>query len=102
MLLVAEIDQRVEAGHRFDPDIAALAARYQRANSGGVALISALGGSMESWLTRLPQPVRDGLDEATRAALSQSVKVAQATRTGRLQDPPDWVNSALGVALGAA
>jgi len=85
-----------------ETDIKALAARYRRANSGGVALINALGGSMESWLTRLPQPVRDGLDEATRAALAQSVKLAQASRTDRFQDPPDWVNSALGVALGAA
>ncbi|MEP4199050.1 MAG: EcsC family protein [Aliishimia sp.] len=78
-----------------------LAQRHNKASSGGMEIITRLGTHAEGWLDRLPAPVRDGLDGATRAALSRAVKVAQASRTA-VPDQPGWVNSVVGAAMGAA
>ena len=78
-----------------------MAQRYRRASGGGMEIINALGGKAEGWLSRLPGPVRDGLDSATRAALEQAVKAAGASRKA-VPDQPGWVNSMLGAAMGAA
>ena len=64
-----------------------------------MALINRFGTRAEHWLNRLPGPVRGGLDGATRAALAQAVKTAQASRTA-VPDQPDWVNGAVGAAMG--
>lgn len=78
-----------------------IAKRYRMASRGGIQVINALGGQAENWMTHLPAPVRDGMEAGTEAALRQVVKAAQASR-GVVGDPPGWVSSALGVALGAA
>ena len=82
-------------------EVAELADRYAKASRGGIAVINALGGRAETWMNRLPDPVRAGLDGATRAALEQAVKAAQASRSA-VRDQPDWVNSAISTAMGAA
>ncbi len=82
-------------------EVSQLAERYTRASGGGIAVINALGGRAETWMSRLPDSVRAGLDTATRAALEQAVKAAQASRSA-VKDQPDWVNSAVSAAMGAA
>lgn len=82
-------------------ELEALAARHRKASGAGMALINALGGHAEGWLDRLPDPVRRGLDGATRTALEQASKAAQASR-GAVPDQPGWLNSAVGAAMGAA
>ncbi len=83
------------------PKLTALAERYAAASRGGPQIIQALGGQAESLISRLPVPVRAGLETATSAALRKALKAAQASR-GRVGDPPDWINTALGTAMGAA
>lgn len=77
-----------------------LATRHNTASGGGMALINRFGTQAEHWLKRLPRPVQDGLGGATRAALAQALKAAQASR-GTIPDQPDWINGAVGAAMGA-
>jgi hypothetical protein len=63
-------------------------------------LITRFGTKAEEWLDKLPASVRSGLDGATRTALTQAVKAAQASR-GAVKDQPDWVNTTIGAAMGA-
>ncbi|THH37266.1 protein EcsC [Aliishimia ponticola] len=78
-----------------------LATRHRNASGVGITVINALGGQAESWLGRLPGPVRIGLDGATRSALVQASKAAHVSR-GAVPDQPGWVNTAVGAAMGAA
>ena len=82
-------------------ELAALAKRYGDASRGGNQVINALGGQAESWLSRLPKPVRDGLSTGTEAALRQAVRAAHASR-GVVDDQPSWINNSLGAVMGAA
>lgn len=84
-----------------EAQIKELALRYAKASRGGIELIAALGGRAETWLSRLPGPVRGGLDTATQAALGKALQAAQASRHA-VPDQKPWVNSVLGAAMGAA
>lgn len=84
----------------IDAQLDALAKRHNRASRGGMEIINRFGTTAEDWLKRLPAPVRGGLDGATRSALGQAVKAAQASR-GAVPDQPDWINTAVGAAMGA-
>ena len=85
----------------IDAELETLAKRYLGARRGGVEVITLLGTRAENWADRLPQSVRDGLSEATSAALTRANKIAQASRSA-VPDQPGWVNSAVGAAMGAA
>lgn len=82
-------------------ELAALASRYADASKGGIQVINALGGQAESWLSRLPGPVREGLNTGTEAALRQAVRAAHASR-GVIDDKPSWINNSFGAVMGAA
>lgn len=84
----------------IDARLDALADRHNRASGGGMVLINRFGTTAEDWLNKLPRPVRDGLDGATRAALARAVKAAQMSR-GAVPDQPDWINTTIGAAMGA-
>lgn len=85
----------------LDARLDALALRHERASGGGMALINRFGTKAEDWLARLPPGVRAGLNSATRAALSRALHAAQISR-GAVPDQPDWINTAVGAAMGAA
>lgn len=82
-------------------ELNALAKRYGDASRGGIQVINALGGQAESWLSRLPSSVQDGLSAGTEAALKQAVRAAHASR-GVIDDQPSWINNSLGAVMGAA
>jgi len=79
----------------------ALAKRHDAAGHRGIAIINALGGQAEKWMRQLPPTVQDGLGSATQSALTQAMRAARASRNVA-GDPPDWLNTALGAAMGAA
>lgn len=79
----------------------ALAKRHRGASGPVMQVISFVGGSAEGLLAKLPLPVRDGLEGATERALHTSLSAAARSR-GVVTDKPDWVNTALATAMGAA
>ena len=82
-------------------EISALAKRHAAASGVGIRVLNKLGGQAEGLLDRLPAPVRDGLTEATVAALHQAVKVADGSRA-IVPDQSARMNRSVGIALGAA
>ena len=82
-------------------ELEALAKRHRNASGIGIEIINAFGGKAEGFLSKLPTSVRTGLNDATRKGLEQAAKAAQASR-GTVKDQPDWVNTAVGAAMGAA
>lgn len=63
-------------------DIAALAARQQKANSLLLKAINFVGGQVEDGLKLLPKPVRAQIDDIARNALHHSYNVAAKSRGG--------------------
>ncbi|MCE5973989.1 EcsC family protein [Sinirhodobacter sp. WL0062] len=78
-----------------------LAKRHRAAGGIGMQVMSFVGGSAENLMNKLPQSVRDGLEGATSRALETAFDAAVRTR-GAVADRPDWVNTALTTAMGAA
>ncbi len=78
-----------------------LAEHYKSAGGAGVKLLNALGGSAESLLDQLPEPVRHGLTGATERALWLAIHAAQGSRRA-IPDQKPWVNTAVTTAMGAA
>ncbi|WP_299963427.1 EcsC family protein [uncultured Roseobacter sp.] len=85
----------------LDRELDALAERYARAGSGAIDVLNLVGGRAEGLLDRLPKPARTGLQDATRRALEQAMKLAQTSR-GVVPDQSGWLNRAVGTAMGAA
>jgi hypothetical protein len=85
----------------IEQELAALAARYRAANGLGMQVISLVGGSAENLLERLPDPVKDRLESATRVALERVFDAAALSR-GVAGDRSDWLNRAVTAAMGAA
>lgn len=82
-------------------ELDALAKRHRGASGPVMQVLSFVGGSAEGLLNRLPEPVRGGLEGATGRALETALSAAARTR-GVVSDRPDWVNTALATAMGAA
>lgn len=80
----------------------ALARRYRRAGNPGVQLLVLLGGQAENLLERLPDSVKERLEEATLRALHIATQAAAGSRGGRLPDGPDWAHAMATTAMGAA
>ena len=60
----------------LDHDIAVIAKRYRKAGGLGIQVLNLVGGQAENLLERLPDPVKDRLEEATTKALNVAVKAA--------------------------
>ncbi len=84
-----------------DAELDRLAKHYRSAGGAGVKLLNALGGSAESLLDQLPEPLRDGLAGATEQALWMAMQAAQGSRQV-VPDQAPWVNTAVTTAMGAA
>lgn len=82
-------------------ELEALAKRHRAASGPVMQVISFVGGSAEGLLNKLPVPVREGLEGATERALLTSLNAAARSRD-MVADRPDWVNTALTTAMGAA
>ncbi|WP_050603212.1 EcsC family protein [Ruegeria sp. 6PALISEP08] len=84
-----------------DAELDRLADHYRSAGGAGVKLLNKLGGSAESLLEKLPEPVRHGLTGATEQALWLAMHAAQGSRRA-VPDQQPWVNTAVTTAMGAA
>ncbi|WP_300072203.1 EcsC family protein [uncultured Ruegeria sp.] len=93
MVLVEKVDAEAELDR--------LADHYRSAGGTGVKLLNKLGGSAESLLDQLPDPVRQGLTGATEHALWAAIHAAQGSRRA-VPDQKPWVNTAAATAMGAA
>ena len=82
-------------------ELDALAKRHRAAGGIGMTVLSYVGGSAETLLGKLPQPVRDGLEGATERALHTAFDAAARSR-GAVSDRADWVNTAIATAMGVA
>ena len=78
-----------------------LAARYAQAGGVGIDVLNLIGARADSLIDRLPQRVRDGLQDATVKALNQAMKAAHSSRAV-VPDQKSWLNTAVGTAMGAA
>lgn len=93
VVLVDKVDAEAELDR--------LARHYRTAGGAGVKLLNRLGGSAESLLEQLPEPVRNGLTGATEQALWLAIHAAQGSRR-TVPDQEPWVNTAVATAMGAA
>ncbi len=93
VVLVEKLDAEAELDR--------LAAYYRSAGGPGVKLLNSLGGSAESLLEQLPEPIRQGLTGATEQALWLAMHAAEGSRRA-VPDQRPWVNTALTTAMGAA
>ncbi len=84
-----------------DAELDRLAARYHAAGGMGVQLLTLVGGKAEQLLDRLPVPVRDKLEQVTERALMLAMRAADTSRRA-VADQPDWVNTTITTAMGAA
>ena len=82
-------------------ELDALARRHRGASGPVMQVLGFLGGSAEGLVNRLPVGVRTGLEGATERALDTAMAAASRSR-GVVADRPDWVNTALATAMGAA
>ncbi|MTH97341.1 EcsC family protein [Roseibium sp. RKSG952] len=93
VVLIEKVDTEAELDR--------LAGHYRSAGGAGVKLLNRLGGSAESLLDQLPEPVRSGLTDATEHALWAAMHAAEGTRRA-VPDQKPWVNTAITTAMGAA
>lgn len=77
-----------------------LAARYTQAGGLGIDVLNMIGGGADSLLGRLPNPVRQGLQDATILALNHAMKAAHSSRAV-VGDQSGWLNSSVSAAMGA-
>lgn len=84
-----------------DAELDRLARRYKAAGGLGIQVLNALGTQADGLLGRLPAPVRDQLDGATRSALVQALGAASKSR-GVVPDQAEWLNATVSAAMGAA
>lgn len=95
------IEERPLVALDLEAEMEALAKRYQRASGPGIQVLNLLGGQAESLLERLPEAVRNRLDDATEKALFLAMKAAHSSR-GVIADQPSWLNTTVTTAMGAA
>ncbi|WP_170332696.1 EcsC family protein [Ruegeria arenilitoris] len=93
VVLVEKLDAEAELDR--------LAGYYRSAGGPGVKLLNSLGGSAESLLEQLPEPIRQGLTGATEQALWLAMHAAEGSRRA-VPDQHPWVNTAVTTAMGAA
>ncbi|ETX14452.1 protein EcsC [Roseivivax halodurans JCM 10272] len=84
-----------------DKEMLSLARRHKRAGGVGLQVLNIIGGQAENLLERLPDRVKNRLEEATTRALETALYAAHRSR-GYVPDQKGWLNTALTTAMGAA
>lgn len=85
----------------LDRDISEIAKRYRKAGGVGVQVLNLVGGQAENLMERLPDPVKERLEDATTKALNIALNAASRSR-GVVPDQKSWLNTAAATAMGAA
>ncbi len=96
-----EILSAVPTSHDVETRLKDLAMRHARAGNLGIQMLNLIGGQAETLLSRLPDPVRNRLGEATEQALRAAMQAAHRSRDV-VSDAPGWWSRALSTAMGAA
>ncbi len=78
-----------------------LAKRHRNASGVGLQVLNLVGGFTENVLERLPDRIKDRLEETTRRALEVAMRAATQSR-GVVPDQKGWLNTAVTTAMGAA
>ncbi|WP_444463222.1 EcsC family protein [Rhodobacter capsulatus] len=86
---------------RLTAELDLLARRHRAASGPMMQVITLVGTGAETVLGKLASPVRDRLEGATERALETAFTVATRSREV-VADRPDWINTALATAMGAA
>lgn len=84
----------------YQSDLAMIAQRYKGAGNVGMQVLNLVGGQAENLLEKLPDSVKDRLEETTEKALMAALRAAQTSR-GVVPDQKSWLNTALTTAMGA-
>jgi hypothetical protein len=82
-------------------ELDALARRHRAASGPMMQVITFIGTTAEGLVGKLSAPLRNGLENATGRALETAFDAAARTR-GMVSDRPDWMNTTLTTAMGAA
>jgi len=85
----------------LEREIVDIAKRYRKAGGVGIQVLNLVGGQAENLMERLPDPVKDRLEEATTKALNIALGAASKSR-GLVPDQKSWLNTAAATAMGAA
>lgn len=78
-----------------------LAKRYRQAGGVGIQVLNLIGTRADSLIDKLPTGVRNNLSEGTETALKLAMKAAHRSR-GVVGDQPQWLNTLVNTAMGAA
>ncbi len=84
-----------------DQEIIDLARRHKAAGGVGLQVLNIVGGQAENLLERLPDGVKNRLEDATTKALEVAMSAAHQSR-GVVNYQQSWLNTALATAMGAA
>ncbi len=96
-----QIDSTLPTHIDVEAAVDALARRYKGAGGMGISVLNLIGGTADSLLDRLPEPIRRNLEAATVAALGQAMKAAHSSRAV-VPDQKSWLNQVATTAMGAA
>ncbi|MDC0736915.1 EcsC family protein [Cognatishimia sp. SS12] len=85
-----------------DAELDALVLRYRGASGLAIDVLNLLGGTADGLIDKLPEPVRNRLQDATELALKQAMKAANGSR--RIVGAPQngWLHTALATTIGMA
>lgn len=84
-----------------DAELDRLACEYRKAGGMGLQVLNLIGSQADTLLDRLPKGVRENLNEGTETALKLAMKAANGSR-GVVGDQPQWLNTVVSTAMGAA
>ena len=94
--------EAIEPDVTLDRELRALVEIHRNASGAGMRLLSLLGDQAGNLLDRIPDAMKDQLENGTRRALELSYTGAAVSRRARLPDSADWLNNAVTAAMGAA
>ncbi|MGY9047359.1 hypothetical protein P775_21970 [Puniceibacterium antarcticum] len=84
----------------INQELTALARRHKGAGGVGIQVLNFVGGQAENLLERLPDKVKERLEDATSRALNIAMRAASQSR-GMVPDQKGWLNTAITTAMGA-
>jgi hypothetical protein len=84
----------------MDKELDGLARRHKAAGGVGLQVLNFIGGQAENLLERLPDGVKNRLEDGTERALKVAMRAASQSR-GLVPDQKSWLNTALTTAMGA-
>lgn len=85
----------------IEGELDVIASRYKDASGIIITVLNGLGVQADGLLKLLPEAVHDNLHSATETALNHAMTAAHSSRKV-VGDQPNWLNSSISAAMGAA